>query len=169
MTITRSEYGLGFVTTYGILSYGIFQHQKHHTWRQTRSRRSSSYATSGNSFDTSRQADKNMPSDIFLVVSSAIKAQLLAWLVTVHDICLVNGSHPFSPARLGIMKSITRNSFRCIPCDEFDGLHYTVDDLKLINQISVRDRGCQNQLTSCSIPEYSPSVFSRIRTVFTSS
>lgn len=36
------------------------------TCRQTRSRRSSSYVISGNSFATWRQADKNMPSDIFL-------------------------------------------------------------------------------------------------------
>lgn len=36
------------------------------TCKHTRSSKSSSYLTSGNSLETSRQADKNIPSDIFL-------------------------------------------------------------------------------------------------------
>ena len=55
MTITRSEYGAGFCVI----------------CRQTRSSRSSSYLMLGNSFDTSRHADKNMPSDIFLNAPSS--------------------------------------------------------------------------------------------------
>jgi hypothetical protein len=51
-------------------------------------------------------------------------------LITIHDICLVNSGHPLSSARLSIMEGVTCNSFRCIPCDEFDRLHYAVDDLE---------------------------------------
>jgi len=70
MTMTRSEYGAGLVTisrnNFVRILFRIGGTERRFTFRQTRSRRSSSYVMSGNSLATSRQADRNMPSDIFL-------------------------------------------------------------------------------------------------------
>jgi hypothetical protein len=69
MTMTVSAKGVGSVAIY--ISAPIYRNKNRQepTRRQTRSRRSSSYATSGYSLATARQAVKNMPSDIFLLVS----------------------------------------------------------------------------------------------------
>jgi hypothetical protein len=83
---------------------------------------------------------------------------------TIHDICFVNSSHPLSSARLRIMEGITCNPVRSIPCDEFDRLYYALDNLKSQLNIHQMERHW-DPLTSCSIPEYSPFVFSRMRTV----
>ena len=67
----------------------------------------------------------------------------------VHNVCLVNGSHPLAAGLLGIMERITRDAFRGVPGDELDGLHDAIYDLqkdgtKGQDQISKRDKKTQN-------------------------
>lgn len=42
----------------------------------------------------------------------------------------MDGGHALASTRLSIMERVTGNTFRCIPCDEFNGLHYTINDLR---------------------------------------
>lgn len=66
------------------------------------------------------------------------------------------------------MERVACNSLRRIPSDELDGLHNTIHNLDTDTQ---KRKVSEDKImcTSCSIPEYSPSVFSRMSTVSTSS
>jgi hypothetical protein len=77
---------------------------------------------------------------------------------TIHDICLVNSSHPLSSARLSIMEGTTCNPFRGIPCDEFGRLYYALDNLKSQLHIHQMERH-QDPLTSLDTRIFTLRVF----------
>jgi hypothetical protein len=75
---------------------------------------------------TARHAVKNIPSDIFLLVSP----NAFADKGYVHDGRLVDGSDLVSASLGSVVESITSDSLRCLVGDEFDGLNNTVDKLE---------------------------------------
>ena len=85
---------------------------------------------SGNSFETWRHAERNMPSDIFLKASVSYSHNPGRQKIGTHDVCFMNSRDTFSAARLRIMKCISGNAFRCIPGDKLDRLHYAIYDLE---------------------------------------
>jgi hypothetical protein len=131
MTITRSAKGFGFCV---IFPNGACQSQSRRerktqfTWRQTLSRRSSPYVISGNSLATSRHADRNMPSDIFLVIlsHSLMTSRLRPY---AHNIRLVNGRNSIPSTCLSVMECVACDTLRRVPRNEFDRLHNAVDHL----------------------------------------
>ena len=48
----------------------------------------------------------------------------------VHDISLVDSCDTLPVVCLRIVKCVSRDSFRGVPCDQLDRLHDTVYDLK---------------------------------------
>lgn len=112
----------------GLLDCRGICHATKLTCRQARSNRSSSYEISGKSFDTWRQADKNMPSDIFL--SKLIRDLNTRSCLGLHDISLVYRSHPFSPTGLRVVERVSSHAFRRFVSDELDGLNDPINNLK---------------------------------------
>lgn len=149
----------------GITRLSCIYHATKRTCRQARSNRSSSYEISGKSFDTWRQADKNIPSDIFL--SELIRDFNTRSCLGLHDISLVYRGHPFSSTGLRVVERVSSHAFRRVVSDELDGLNDPINNLKFLRKRA--GLSSTKWHTSCSMPEYSPSVFSRMITVLTSS
>lgn len=94
-------------------------------------------------------------------------------LENVHDVGLVNSSDLCSLVINGILKGIVGNTLGCLVGDNLDGLSHSFDRLHhKINENNQNlpkiKRQKRKKHTEFSIPEYSPSVFSRITTVSTS-
>jgi hypothetical protein len=70
---------------------------------------------------------------------------------------------------LSVVERVTRHALGGIPSDKLDGLHDAVHNLMKPKASNFEYARANYQPTSCSMPEYSPSVFSRMRTVLTSS
>lgn len=86
-----------------------------------------------------------------------------------HDVCFVDGSDALAAACLGMVEGIPGNALGSIPSDQLDRLDDTINNLNVRKSSEAFSRAHAGKPTSCSMPEYSPSVFSRMRTVLTSS
>lgn len=103
-------------------------------------------------------------------------------VINLHYIGLVNSGHAGPLIIPGILKGILSDAFTGLLCNELDTLHNTINNLKecwteencyyyYFLTIFYTIRKCvegAGSLTTCSIPLYSPSVFSLMVTRFTS-
>lgn len=82
-------------------------------------------------------------------------------MTDVHDIGLVNSSDAVSTTRLGVLECIASDALGRLPCNQFDRLHNTVNNLlcrwsveasrELRSQPNKLRAQCRSTLPRCSL------------------